>query len=73
MAGVEASVRDQVNREVDCAEGALHLIGLRKDMKRLIGEWIAAGGGDRLPDIRERVGIRPNQKNVKLARAASRR
>jgi hypothetical protein len=73
MTSAEATVRDQVNRGVDCTERALHLIGLRKEMTRLIGEWKAVGGGDRLPNNREQTGSRSVKKAEKLARAGSRR
>jgi hypothetical protein len=65
MADVEASVRDQVNRGLDCAVGARQLMSLRQDLKLLIGEWRAAGGGDRLPDV---GGARPIKKGNKLGR-----
>jgi hypothetical protein len=73
MADVEAAVRDLVNRDRDCTESALRQIGLRAEMTRLIGEWKAAGGGDLLPAIGERVGLRPAKKDGKLARTASHR
>jgi len=67
MADVEASVRDQVNRGLDCAVGARQLMSLRQDLKLLISEWRAAGGGDRLPDV---GGVRPIKKGHKLGRMA---
>jgi hypothetical protein len=72
MADLEASVRGLVNRDLDCTVSALQLLGLRQDMKRLIGEWKANGGGELLPNIRERVGLRAVKKDGKLARLASR-
>ena len=63
MTDLEASVRDLVNRGRDCSESALRLLGLRQDMKRLIADWKAAGGGDLLPNIGERVSLRANVKN----------
>ena len=73
MADVEASVRDLVNRDLDCASHALRQLGLRRDMTRLIGEWRAAGGRDLVIHIRERVGLRPAKKDLKPASAAARR
>jgi hypothetical protein len=73
MADVEASVRELVNRDHDCTGRALEQLALRRDMKLLIGEWKAAGGGELLPNIREREGLRGPRKDSKPARAVSRR
>ena len=59
MADVEASVRDLVNRDRDCSERAQAQIDLRRKINLLISEWKAAGGGEVLPDIRDRVCLRP--------------
>ena len=59
MADVEASVRDLVNRDRDCSEWAEAQMDLRLKINLLIGEWKAAGGGEVLPDIRDRVRLRP--------------
>ena len=59
MANVEASVRDLVNRDRDCTERAQAQMDLRLKINLLIGEWKAAGGGEVLPDIRDRVRLRP--------------
>ncbi|WP_439373873.1 hypothetical protein [Bradyrhizobium sp. DASA03120] len=64
MADVEASVRDLVDRGRDCTEMALTQMGLRRKINLLIGEWRAAGGGDVLPDVRDRVRLRPLKKKV---------
>jgi hypothetical protein len=74
MIDLEACVRDLIDRDLDCSESALQLLGLRQDMKRLIADWKAAGGGDLLPNVGERVGLRTiAKKDIKLARTASRR
>jgi len=73
MADAEAAVRDLMNRGLDCAESAFRQIGLRQEMQRLIGEWKAAGGGDLMPNVRERVGARVVRKDDKLPRAGARR
>jgi chorismate mutase len=73
MVDVEAVIRDLVNQDRDCTDSALDLIGLRKDMTRLIGEWRAAGGGELLPNVRERVSLRRLNKDGKQPRVASRR
>jgi len=59
MADVEASVRDLVNRDRDCTERAQAQMDLRRKINLLISEWKAAGGGEVLPDIRDRVRLRP--------------
>ncbi|MGY4626362.1 hypothetical protein ACVWY3_004118 [Bradyrhizobium sp. USDA 4486] len=55
MADIEASVRDLVNRDRDCTEKVLAQMDLRGKINLLIGEWRAAGGGDVLPDVRDRA------------------
>lgn len=59
MADVEASVHDLVERDCDCTEMALAQMDLRRKIKVLIGEWKAAGGSNVLPDVRDRVRLRP--------------
>lgn len=68
MADVEASVRDLVNRDRDCTEQAKAQINLRRKINLLIGEWKAAGGGEMLPDIRDRVRLRPLKSESRLTR-----
>jgi len=46
MPDLEARVRDQVNRGIDCTEASVRLIGMRRELARLIGAWKAAGGGN---------------------------
>lgn len=55
MAAVEAAVRDRVNGGRDCTEQALAQMDLRRKINLLIDEWKAAGGGDVLPDVGDRV------------------
>lgn len=73
MADVEASARDLVNRDRDCTEEALAQMELRRRVNLLIGEWKAAGGGDVLPDVRDRVRLRPLKKVANPLRAIARR
>ncbi|MBR1125072.1 hypothetical protein JQ628_26365 [Bradyrhizobium lablabi] len=47
---LETLVRNQIGKGLDCAEAAGEQLEARKEIARLIGEWKAAGGGDRLPD-----------------------
>jgi hypothetical protein len=73
MADVEASVRDLVDRDRDCTEKALAQMDLRRKINLLIGEWKAAGGGDVLPDVRDRVRLRPVKKPGDSVRAIAHR
>jgi hypothetical protein len=77
MAEAEADVRDRINRGLDSADRALHQLGLRREMVRLIGEWKAAGGGDLLPDILPGIGAkagpRPARKDSRPMRIVSHR
>ncbi|WP_258767539.1 hypothetical protein [Bradyrhizobium arachidis] len=73
MVDLEASVRDLITHDRDYSESAHSLLGMRLELKRLIGDWKAAGGGDLLPDVRERVGPNSARKDVGLKRAVSRR
>jgi hypothetical protein len=73
MADVEASVRDFVDRDRDCTEKALAQMDLRRKINLLIGEWKAAGGGGVLPDVRDRVRLRPVKKAGDPVRTIARR
>ncbi|MEY9182894.1 hypothetical protein ABIG06_004476 [Bradyrhizobium sp. USDA 326] len=73
MADVEASVRDLVERDCDCTERALAQMVLRRRINLLIGEWKAAGGSDVLPDVRDRVRLRPAKTVGNTVRARGRR
>lgn len=68
MADVEASVRDLVNRDRDCTEQVQAQMDLRRKINLLIGEWKAAGGGEVLPDIRDRVRLRQLKNETRPAR-----
>ena len=71
MADIEAAVRDLVNRDRDCSERAQAQMDLRRKINLLIGEWKAAGGGEVLPDIRDRVRLRPLKGASSPVRAAT--
>lgn len=73
MADMEASVRDLVDRGRDCTEKALAQMDLRRKINLLIGEWKAAGGGDVLPNVRDRVRLRPTKTPGIPLRAMARR
>lgn len=55
MTLIEASIRDQVNRDLDCSEASYRLMAMRAEVAQLIGRWKAAGGGERLPTVRQRL------------------
>jgi len=73
MADIEVAVRDLVDRDRDCKEKALAQMDLRRKINLLIGEWKAAGGGDVLPDVRDRVRLRSLKKAADPVRAIVRR
>ena len=50
MIELEGLARGQVGQNIDCSEAAGEQLAARREIARLIGEWKAAGGGDRLPD-----------------------
>ncbi|MGY4411385.1 hypothetical protein ACVWW4_003121 [Bradyrhizobium sp. LB7.1] len=72
MADVEASVRELVDRDRDCTEKALAQMDLRWKINLLIGEWKAAGGGDVLPDVRDRMRLRSAKKAGNPVRSIAR-
>ena len=55
MTLIEAAIRDQVNRDLDCSESSTRLMAMRAEVAELISRWKAAGGGERLPTVRERL------------------
>ena len=73
MADLEASVRELVDRDRDCTEKALAQMDLRRKINLLIGEWNAAGGGDVLPNVRDRVRLRPAKTSGNPLRLIARR
>ena len=54
MTEVEAAIRNQVKHDLDCTEAATRLMAMRQELAALIGDWKAAGGGDRLPTVEAR-------------------
>jgi hypothetical protein len=69
MLDMEEAIRDQLNDDRDCTESALRLMGLRRELTTLVGEWGLLGGGERLPTIRER--LRENYRAVQKAEGAT--
>jgi hypothetical protein len=55
MLDAEASIRDQINRDLDCTETSLRLMDMRREMVSLIQERDALGGWEKCPNIAERL------------------
>ena len=55
MTRVKDAMRDQIKHDLDCTESALRLMAMRTEMSALVAEWKAAGGGEPLPTIQERL------------------
>jgi hypothetical protein len=70
MTLIEAAIRDQVNRDLDCSEASYRLLAMRAEVAELIGQWKAAGGGDRLPTVRERLSRSYEDRPVAKAKPA---
>jgi hypothetical protein len=54
MAELEGSIRGQIKHDLECSESAMRLMAMRQELAALIGDWKAAGGGDRLPTVEAR-------------------
>jgi len=63
MLEIEGSIRDQVNRDLDCTETSLRLMDMRREMMSLIGQRDALGGQETCPNIAER--LRENYRPVR--------
>lgn len=55
MLAIEDSIRDLVNRDLKYTDRSLRLMAMRAELVALVDRWKAAGGGDRLPTVRERL------------------
>ncbi len=55
MMEMEAAIRGQIKHDLDCTESATRLLAIRQEVVALIGDWKAAGGGERLPTVQERL------------------
>jgi hypothetical protein len=55
MLKAEDSIRDQINRDLDCSETSLKLMEMRREMVSLIQERDALGGWEKCPNIAERL------------------
>jgi predicted DNA-binding protein (UPF0278 family) len=63
MLDSEGSIRDQVNRGLDCTETSVQLMAMRREMVSLIRERDALGGREECPNIAER--LRENYRPVR--------
>jgi hypothetical protein len=55
MLSAEGTIRQQINRDEDCAEASMQLMAMRVVMLGLIGERNRLGGEERLLDVDERL------------------
>ena len=55
MLAAEDNIRQQVNRDEDCSEAAVHLMSMRVVMLGLIAERNRLGGEERLLNVDERL------------------
>lgn len=70
MVRVEDAMRDQIRQGLDSTESGLRLLAMRKDLATLVGNWRAAGGGEPLPTIKER--LKANHRPAERSKAAAR-
>ncbi len=55
MLDTEGSIRDLINRDLDCAETSLGLMAMRREMISLIRERDVLGGSEQGANIAERL------------------
>jgi hypothetical protein len=55
MSRLEATIRDQINRDLDCTESSLRLMSMRTKLASLLAELTAVGDVESLPTITERL------------------
>ena len=55
MLSAEGTIRQQINRDEDCAEASMQLMAMRVVMLGLIGQRNRLGGEERLLDVDERL------------------
>ena len=72
MVELEELARNQVKHDLDCSEAAARQLALRREMVGLIGEWKAAGAGDRLPSPPDGPRAGKGAGAARLARAVRR-
>jgi chorismate mutase len=75
MMDLEATIRDQINYDLDCTDASLRLMAKRAELLVLLGEWKAAGGSNRLPTVEERLkeNHRPPEKRNRPTRSTATR
>lgn len=69
MLAAEKSVRDLVNRDLDCTDLSFRLMAMRTDLAALIRRWREAGGGDELTAVAEglKQGARPESRGKRVS------
>jgi hypothetical protein len=55
MLRAEDVIRDQVNHDQDCTEGARRVLEMRARMTAMVAEWKLLGGCAHLPTVEERL------------------
>ena len=55
MLSLGDTIRDQINRDQECAEAAIRLMALRREMVDLLCQRRASGDNDRCPIVEARV------------------
>jgi hypothetical protein len=77
MLRTEGVMRDQIKRDRDFVEPALHLMAMRAEMSTLVREWTRLGGIAHLPTVEERLKGRrlivPGARSARLSRFEKRR
>ena len=57
MLGLGDTIRDQINRDQDCAEASIRLMALRRDMVDLLEQRRSAGDNDRRTASDEKLSV----------------
>ena len=74
MLSAESTIRQQINRDEDCAEASMQLMAMRVVMLGLIAERNRLGGEERLLDVDDRLKLEYRAASRKpLKRALGRR
>ena len=63
-------MNDQIRNDLDGTESAFRLIAMRTELAALVAEWKAAGGGEPLPTIEER--LKANNRPAERPKTATR-
>ena len=69
MLAAEKSVRELVNRDLDCTDLSFRLMAMRTDLSALIRRWREAGGDDKLTAVAEGLkrGAHPENRGKRVS------